>query len=147
MRQRVGLDDRPRELFHKQRHAVGPLGDLIDHLLRDVPADLRRHHLADLTLRQPVQRDLREMRQALPRRDKFRPERQQDQNAVVQSLRNDLLDELQRRGVEPVQVFQDEQHRLLGGLLAQPVPQQLEGLFLLELRIDVERRKAAFQRD
>ena len=74
------LQHRLGQLFHKQRHAIGPGHYLPQHLRgQRLAAGHPLHHLLDLRARQPRQGELGQRRTGSPRRHKLRATRQQRQ--------------------------------------------------------------------
>ena len=100
-----------RELFDEQRHAAGPVVDLLDHRLRQARPRLLPHQVADLAPRQAVQGQAGLVGDRGPRRLELGAEGEQGQDPVVQALGEELPQELQGGRVHPVQVLDDEQDR------------------------------------
>ena len=82
-----------------------------------------------------------------PRRRELRAEGEQRQDGVVQTLREELSQELQRGGIHPVQILDDEQHRRLRGARMQPVQHGPKGFFTLPDRRQRQRRVAIRDRE
>ena len=71
--------------------------------------------LGGLSRRQAIERHLGEVRTPRPGRAEVGPTGEQRQDAGGGALIDQEGEQLQCGGVDPVQVFHDEEHRLLGG--------------------------------
>ena len=69
-----------------------------------------------------------------PGRAKLRTIGEQDEDARRRDVVDEQGEELQRGGIDPVQVFDDEQHRLIRGVRQDDRAKSLEGLLALPLR-------------
>ena len=110
---RAGFEHRLGHLLHEQRHPVGAGGDLVDQSLRQRPA--ARDPLDDrgcLGAAQPVERKPRDDRVTAEAVAECRAGGDQHQHARRPHPVERQLHQLQRRGIDPVRVFEDEQHRL-----------------------------------
>jgi hypothetical protein len=94
--------------------------------------DLTNHH-RDLLPGQPVQRHLGEVGAPRPGRAEVRAKGQERQDARGRGLINKETEQLQRRRIDPVQVFHDKQHWLLGGGVQHHGQESVQGLLLLLL--------------
>src|SRR5262249_31430858 len=91
-------------------------------------------HLRCLAPRQAIERDLGEVRASCPRRTKVGPKGPQRQDVRGGTLINQQVEELQGGRIDPVQVFHDKEHRLLGGDAQEDRQEGLQRLLLLLLR-------------
>ncbi len=77
---------------------------------------------------------------ARPGRRKFWAAGQEDHDPGGWALIHQETEELQRRGIHPVQIFDHKQHRVLVGLLPQPGEQGFQRFLALPLGCESERR-------
>ena len=119
--ERVAL--RAREDLVGERRAgrrVEDPGELAHQLRARQPSELDALHA-------PVARDLRELGlQRVAAMQFVRAVCRDDRHALVAGVRDDVAHEVERRGIGPVQVLDDEQHRRLLRQPAQQPEQQLE---------------------
>ena len=119
--ERPGLSDQLREFLDEERDAAGSIAELIDQRgwqrRLDPPLEHRRHFLAGQ--RRQRQRGL--VGAGRPRRLEIGAEGQQREDGIPLAGEHELLQELERRGIDPLQVLDDEQHGSVGGVRAQPV--------------------------
>ena len=132
--EQTGLQDHLGQLLDKQWHPIG----LGHHLLED----LRRQRLAvchpagqlgGLAAWQARQRHLDQVRATDPGRAEVGAKGEQRQDQGGGTLVDHEAEALQRRGIDPMEVFHDEEHRLLGGDAQQDRQEGLQGLLLLLL--------------
>ena len=90
-------------------------------------------HLGGLAPRQARQRHLGEVRAPRPGGAEVGTKGQQRQDAGGGALIDQEAEQLQRGRIDPVQVFHDEEHRLLGGDAQQDRQEGVQGLLLLLL--------------
>ena len=83
---------------------------------------------------------------ARPGRRKFRATGQEDHDPSGGTLIHQEAEEFERRGIDPVQVFDDTQHRVLVRLLPQPGEQGFQRLLMLPLGGEGERRRVRWRR-
>ena len=129
-----GLQHHLGQLFDKQRHPIGLGHHLLDHLGGQRLAV--RHpagHLRGLAPRQAIERHLGEVRAPRPGRAEVGPTGEQRQDAGGGALVDQEAEQLQRGRIDPVQVFHDEEHRLLGGDPQQDRQEGVQRLLLLLL--------------
>jgi hypothetical protein len=62
---------------------------------------------------EPVQRQRRDLRQPAPRRLEFRTESQDQQHRQARYPFDGQIEQLARAGIDPVQILDHHQHRLL----------------------------------
>ena len=136
-----GLRHRLRQLLHVERHAVGARDERLQRLGGHRLPDERRHHLPRLALREPRELERRQVRARRPGRRELRARRRDEEHARRGALRDDAPEQLQRRGVAPVQVLDQQHERLDGAEREIPLRQQLHGLPALHVRIQRERRR------
>ena len=139
--QRARLLHHLREFFDEQRHAAGPVVDLLDHRFRQRALHLLPHQVADLAACQAVQGQAGLVGDRRPRRLELGTEGEQGQDRVVQELGEELPKELQRGRIHPVQILDDEQDRLAGSAGVQPVQHAPERFFPLADRRQRKRRE------
>ena len=145
--QQSGLQHHLRQLLDEERNAVRARGDLRRHLGRQrAAAGDARHHFIRVLAAEPRQLQHCDVGLHRPRRRELRAAGQQDELAARQVALDEHADELQRRRVHPVQVFADDQHRVLSRLRVEPSERGLQGLLLLLLRPQVQRRAALRRR-
>ena len=146
--QQVRLQDRLGQLLDEQRHAVGPGDDLLDHLERQrLAAGDALDHGGRLTMAQPAERERADVRIAAPGRREVGPKDHHQQDRQALDPIDDLLEQLDRGGVDPMRVLEDHQHRIAAGEPGQLIEQGGEHLGAVLLRREVERRIAALGRD
>jgi hypothetical protein len=123
------------QLLDKQRHPIGLGDDLLDHLGRQGLAVCHMaDHLRGLATRQARQCDLGEVRAPRPGRAEVGPKGPQRQEAGGGALVDQEGEEFQRGRINPVQVFHDKEHRLLGGDAQQDRQEGVQGHLLLLFR-------------
>ena len=146
--QQAQLEHGLGQLLHEERHAVGLLQDLVEHLLgqRLVAADLL-HKRRALAPAEPAQRQLGDVALADPGRRELGAEGQQQQSRYRAYPLDQLVDELQRRGVGPMDILEQHERRPPAGQRLELIEQDLERKLLLALRREVERRIAPLGRD
>ena len=105
-----------------------------------------RHHRAHVARAQPVERDLRVMRAHRPRRAELGPRRVQQQQPRGRALLDQQLDQLQRRGIDPVQVLDRDHQRLRAGGAEHPFDQRRQQAAALLLGRQRRRRILRRQR-
>ncbi len=131
---RGGLLHHLRELFDEQRHAARAIVDLLDERVRERALRFLADQVRGLATREAIERQARLMGDGRPRRFEFRAKRQHGQDAVVQSLLDELRQEFERRSVDPVQILDDEQNWLSLSPSVQPVEQHAKRFFPLPNR-------------
>ena len=132
--EQAGLQHHLGQLLHKQRHPVG-LGYHLRHDLRwqRLAVGHTVGHLRRLLTRQARQRHLGEMRAPRPGRVEVGPKGPQRQDARGGALIDQHGEEFQGGRIDPVQVFHDKEHRLLGGNAHHDGQESMQGLLLLLL--------------
>src|SRR5215831_2585272 len=90
--------------------------------------------LGGLPTRQARQRHLGEVRASPPGRTEVGTKGEQRQDAGGGALIDQQAEKFQRGRIDPVQVFHDKEHRLLGGDAQQDRQEGVQGLLLLLLR-------------
>ena len=138
----------PGQLLEEQGHAVGTLQDLIQDLGRQrlAAGDLKGHR-SPLTPAEAVERQRRHVRLARPRRAELRPVGDHYEDRQATRSLDHHVEQLQSRGVGPVQVFIQLEHGPLAGEPGQLLDQDLEGALLLALRAKVQGAVAIISRD
>ena len=132
--QQARFQHRLGQLFHEQRHAIRLGHHLLEHGRgQGFPPGHPRNHRLHLGLGQALQRHGGEMRAQAPRRLKLGPTGQQGQEPGRRPLLHQQGEELQRRGVDPVQVFHHKEDGLLLRQRQQPGQQGFQGFLLLPL--------------
>ena len=91
------------------------------------------HQLRSLWTHQAVQRHLGEVGASRPRWAEVGPKGQQRQDAGCRALIDEQAEEFQRGRIDPVQVFYDQEDRLLGGHTQQDRQQGVQQLPLVLL--------------
>jgi len=130
------------EFFHEQRHAIGLRHDLLQHCGRQgLAARHPRHHLSALLAGKAVQGEVGELGPGRPRRVKLGAKGQHEEEPGRWHLVDAEPEQLQRRGVGPVQVFPHHQDRLALRLLQQPGRKRVQGALLLALGRERQRRR------
>ena len=133
-----------RHLLDEQRHAVAALDD--------VPADGRRQlpragdgadHDVDVALVQPIEDDRRDVGLPGPRREEFRPEAYDQQRAKRPDAVHDAVQRFEARGVRPLRVLEDHQHRVDASSRLQLRHERLQGSLPAQRRRKVDRRVAS----
>ncbi len=140
----IRLDDRLRQLLHVQRHAVGLVDHVFDHLdghrLAAGALHDQRLHLRAL---EPAERDRRHVRAHRPAWHEVRTVRHDVHHRHRGRLLDAELEQRERRGIGPLQVLPDPKHGLLLRLLQQPRHQRVERALALLFGAPFERRVAA----
>ena len=75
-----------------------------------------------------LQGDLGQVRTSRPRRAEVGPKGQQHQDAGRGPLIDQEAEELERGGIDPVEVFHDKEHRLLDGDTEEDRQERMQGL-------------------
>ena len=137
----IRFEHHSRELFDEQGHPVGLCHDMLEHLGGQLlSASHSLDHRLRLPARHPVDGEIRDVTALGPGRPKLGTCRHEHQNRCGRDLAKDEINELPRGRVGPVQVFDDEQQRLLRGQRQQERHDGLERLLLLALRCEVQWR-------
>ena len=132
-----------RELFHEERHAPRSIVNLIDDGVRRDALQFLRHELGNLPPVEPIQGQRRMLRaDRRPGGLKLGTEREQGQNPFVQSFGQELREKLLGRGVDPMQILDDEQNRPPSRRRAQPILQGPKHFFPLPHGRQAQRREA-----
>ena len=135
------------QLLEEQRHAVGPRDDLVADLGRQRPSAAQTlDHGSALTAAQPVELQQRGVRLGAPGRREVRPEGHHDQRADLLGALDHQIEELERRGIDPLRILEDGQDRPLARQRLDLLDQHLEEPLLLPLRAERERRIARLVR-
>ena len=135
------------ELFDIERHPVRLVGDLrLDRRGQRLAAGELVDQPPAFAPPQPVERQVRQMREGLPGRDEIGPESQQQEDRLALRRGDEAADQVERGRVGPVQVFHHQQHRCGAGKGGDLFEQHQQGLFQLPLRAHVERRIARLDR-
>jgi len=108
----TAFDNRPGQFLGKQRNPIGALQNRTDKGLRQRPivADADNDSRA-FAGRQPAYRGRRGVDTPGPGGNELRPEGDDDQQPQARRIHHDQVDELQGRGIGPMQVLDDKQHR------------------------------------
>ena len=108
------LQHRLRHFLHEQRNAVGALDDVLPDVRRQrlVAGDAVDHRV-DFALRQAINRERGHMRPSDPGRLELRPERHDQQHAKGPNPVHGPTEHFQARGVSPMRILEDHQHRIL----------------------------------
>ncbi len=143
-----GFEDGLGQLLDKQRHAVGLLDDLIAHLVgKRLAAQHLFHHRVGEPAAEAVEIERGDVRVIRPGRREFRARGDEGEDPV----RADLLDlhgeQVERGGIRPVRVLEDDQHRLPRAEPLELPAQRFEGACLDRLRAHVEAGMAVPDRD
>ena len=143
VREQARFQHRLGQLLDEQRHAVGARHDLLDDLGRQrlVAGDPRDRSAPWRRPSRPM-RQRRHVRLAGPGRGELRPEGDQRQRRQLPDALDHHAQELEGRGVDPVHVLVQRQHRLLRRERRELVEQRLQGPPLLHLRRQGQRRIA-----
>ena len=130
------------ELLDEERHAAGPVVHLVDQRVRQRARRRLPHQVADLAPGQPVQGQAGLVSDGGPWRLELGAEGEHREDGVLQALGEELRQELEGGRVHPVQVLDDEQHRLPRRANVQPLEHGPKGLFTLPGRRQRQRRVA-----
>ena len=114
---RVGHET--RQLFREQRHTVAPRDERLDEL-RQSDRLTARDHLSHVLPAESVQGHGRQVRTRRPRAPELRAGRVQQQHRRRRRLLPEELEQLDRRGVGPHQVLDDQHGRLDRGRCEEP---------------------------
>ncbi len=132
------------QLFNEQRNAVRLADDLGDYVFRERLAYCdRTHQRHGLLLRQPVQAEAGQLRRVAPRGCVLRAARHQQHYARVANSLGNLPNQLFAGRIDPVRVFDQEEHRLLLGQALQQIDQGLERVGPFFLRRGTAKHGAA----
>jgi hypothetical protein len=102
-----------RHLLHEQGNAVGALHDLRQHIRRQILApDQASDDACRFSLPEAVQRHAGHMRLSRPRRGELGAERHNEQRRKSLDPGHGPAKHLQARGVSPMRILEDHQHRL-----------------------------------
>ncbi len=126
-----GVPDEAGEFLDEEGNTAGALKDLRDQRFGQGAAGFPARPFRDLAPRQAIEREVRLVGRRAPRRLEIRPEGEHGENAIVQAFRDELREELEARGIDPVQILDDEKHRLLSRTGAQPFADRAENLLPL----------------
>ena len=141
------LEHRLGELLDIEGHAVGPGDDMVEDLGRQLPA---AGHLLDQRRRLAVaemgEGERGDVRKTRPGRHETGPVGDQQQDRHALNAIDHQMEQLARRGVDPVCVLEQDQQGARGEAL-QLLEQSLEGQRLLAFGRDVERWIALASRD
>ena len=108
------LQHRLGHLLHEQGNAVRALDDVLPDVRRQqLVADDAVDHGIDFALRQPIDGEAGHVRPSDPGRLEFRPERHDQQHAKGLIRSTDPTEHFQARGVGPMRILEDHQHRTL----------------------------------
>src|SRR5439155_17817318 len=119
------------QLFYEQRHAIRLGDDVLEHLWgQGFASSHPRNHHFHLGLGQTLQRQGGQMGAQAPRRRKLRPTRQQGQEPSRWPLVHQQGEKLERRRVDPVQVFHHQEDGLPLRQRQQPGQQRFQGFLL-----------------
>ena len=100
------------QLLDKQRYAVGALDDVLEHLVRKrFPAGHPADELGAFPAAQAAELDRNDIRKIVPARLEPRPMRADKHHPLRHQPFRDHLQKLRARGIDPMQVLHDEQHR------------------------------------
>jgi len=116
-----------------ERSVVPAFGHSLDQGSADAPVE-------------PAQGHRRYLRQPAPGRDEFRAVGRNDKHRQARRALDRAVEQIARTGVDPVQVFADEQHRLSPRQPYEVPDQGLEGPFLLTPQAQCKRRIALLRR-
>ena len=101
-------------LLDEQGNAVGALDDVLSDVRRQqLVADDAVDHRADVALRQPIDGEGCHVRPSDPGRIELWPERHDQQHGKAANPVDDPTKHFQARGVGPVRILEDHQHRIL----------------------------------
>ena len=135
-----------REFFDEQRNAVRALIDFRNERIGQDSAPVPAHQFGDLPPRQSIERETRLVRGCGPRRPKLRAEGQHREDAIVQPFGNELTQKIERRRIDPVQVLNNEEHRLPARAGAQPFVHCAKSFFAFAYRCEARGRIALVRR-
>jgi hypothetical protein len=141
--QEAGFEDRLGQLFDEQRHAVGLLEDLVEdlpgqQLVAADPFDQSRA-LAPV---EPVEPQLGDVLPPDPRRGELGPKAQEHHRRQRPHPLDQQIEQLERRGIGPMQVFVELEHGAGAGQIFQLIEQNLQRALSVTLRRQVQWRKA-----
>ena len=107
------LDHRLGQLLDEERHPVGPRHDHVHHRVGQRAAcGHAGHHLAHVLPGKTAQRELRVMGPECPRRPELRPCGVEEEKRRRRPLLDEELLELEGRGIDPLEVLDEDDERL-----------------------------------
>ncbi len=110
--QKARLQHRLRQFLDKQWHAIRFGDDLVEHLFRQrLAAGHPGHHVRALAAAQSVQGMQGDMSAGGPWHGKLRPTGYDQQHGGVLNAVDNPIQGLERAGIDPVDIFEDHQHR------------------------------------
>ena len=124
---RTGFDNGLGQLLDEQRHAVGPLEDLLDQFGRQ--AKLAAEPFDELGAggaAEPVQGQGVDVRPADPRRIEVGPERHQEQDCQPRYLADHAIEQLEAGRIAPVHVLEDRHDRPAARRRLDQPPQRIQ---------------------
>ncbi len=108
------LQHRLRHLLHEQGNAVGALDDVLaDVGWQRLVANNALDHGENFALSKPIDSESGYMRPSDPRRLELWPERYEQQYTKATNPVHDAAKQFQGRGVGPMRILEDHQHRTL----------------------------------
>ncbi len=120
------------------RHRPVPDGAYL-HAERRKPGVTLELHLS-LAAREPIDHQLSHVRARSPGWTKLRPPGEEHQDRRSGDLIDDETEQLERRGIDPVQVFDDEEQWFAGRHGQQELQDRFQRLLLLPLRGEIQGR-------
>jgi hypothetical protein len=130
------FEHRLRQLLEEKRHSIGALDDLVNEISwkRGRVSGKFPHQGGAFAPAEPWQRHHRYLRLAAPRWMELGPKRRNEQNRQLLDAREREIEQLARGRVDPVQIFENHEHRLLSGENFEPANEKIERLFFFSLR-------------
>ena len=134
--EQAGFEHRLGQLLDEQRHALGPLQDRLGH---DSAGSARPPVTASTNAAasppaEAVEGEERDVREGRPGRRQLGAEGRDEQHRQALEPVDGEVEQLARGRVDPVQVLEDHQDRLVPGQALELVDQDLEGPLLALLR-------------
>jgi hypothetical protein len=128
------------QFLDEQRHAVGPIGDLVGDLLgQDLAMGDVRDHLGALVGWQSAEAEHCHVGTADPRRYEFRAVGHYRQKRQARRPLDDQVEKLERGGIDPMRVLNHHKHRLTRCQSLDLRYQRPQRLLLALLRGEIER--------
>jgi len=132
------LHHRLGQLLGVERHTVGPGNECVERGRGQPGARERGDQVARLVVGEAREREGRRRDTRRPRRRELRPRRSEQQDPCRRTPLDQLSQELQSRGVRPVQVFDEQDERLHCARREVPACQQVDRLAAPWLRAELE---------
>jgi hypothetical protein len=135
------LQDHLRHFFDEERHPIGGGHNLLPHGGRHlVFSQHQANHLLHQLRPEPIECHVRDMGPHHPRRPHRGPAREYGEERCCGALIDEQLQEFEARWIDPVQIFHNEEHGVLGGQPQDKSEQRFKGLLAPMLGCQGQRR-------